>query len=90
MGRLVLRVQSGARRSGFVGWFGDLPRYAVAAPPVDGAANDALERQLAKAFGLGRGTVRLVGGAASRTKRFEIDGLDELGIAEMVESLNPR
>ena len=90
MGRLVLRAQPGARRSGFVGWFGDLPKYAVSAPPVDGAANEALERELAKAFGLRRGTVRLVGGAGSRTKRFEIDGLDEVEIAGRVESLNPR
>ena len=90
MGRLVVRVQPGARRSGFVGWFGDLPKFAVMAPPVDGAANEAVERELAKAFGLGRRAVRLVGGAASRTKRFEIDGLDEAGIAELIESLNPR
>ena len=90
MGRLVLRAQPGARRSGFVGWFGDLPKYAVAAPPVDGAANEALERELAKAFALGRGTVRLVGGASSRTKRFEVDGLDDAGIAERIQLLNPR
>ena len=90
MGRLVLRVQPGARRSGFAGWFGDLPKYAVSAPPVDGAANEALERELAKAFGLGRGAVRLVGGASSRTKRFEVDGLAGPEIARLIESLNPR
>ncbi len=90
MGRLVVRAQPGARRSGFVGWFGDLPKYAIEARPVDGAANEALERELAKAFGLGRGAIRLVGGTSSRTKRFEIDGLDEGEIAERVESMNPR
>ena len=90
MARLVVRVQPGARRTGFVGWFGDLPKVAVTAPPVDGAANEALERELAKMLGLARRSVRLIGGASSRTKRFEVDGLDGPEIAQLIESLNPR
>ena len=48
----------------------------VAAPPVDGAANDALIRLLADALDLARSNVRLVGGASNRRKLIEIDGLD--------------
>ncbi|MCB0967473.1 MAG: DUF167 domain-containing protein [Ilumatobacter sp.] len=81
MARLTVRVQPGARRSGFTGWFGDHPRLAVAAPPVDGAANDECVRVLATTFGVRRRDVRLVVGAASRTKHFEIDGLDEDDLA---------
>jgi uncharacterized protein len=88
--RLVLRAQPGARREGFCGWFGDLPRFAVAARAVDGAANEALERALASAFGLPRRSVRLVGGAGSRTKRFEVDGLDQGGLDRAVLDRNPR
>lgn len=90
MGRLVVRVQPGARRTAFAGWFGDLPKLAVAAPPVEGAANDAAVVALAKVFGVRPRGVRLVGGAASRTKRFEIEGLDTEAILEVVERLNPR
>lgn len=90
MGRLVVRVQPGARRTGFVGWFGDLPRLAVAAPPVDGAANEAVIEAVAFALGVRPRQVRLVGGAASRTKRLEVSGLDDAEIATIVGRVLPR
>ena len=90
MGRLLVRVQPGARRTAFVGWFGELPKLAVAAPPVDGAANEAVIAALADAFGVRARQVRLIGGAASRTKRIEIDGLDDGEIQRIVRQLVPR
>lgn len=95
MGRLVVRVQPGSRLRGssgkspgrFVGWYGDLPKLQVAALAVDGAANEAAIAAVAELVGVKRGAVRLVGGAASRTKRFEIDGLDDATIIERVREL---
>lgn len=87
MGRLHVRVQPGARRTAFVGWFGDLPKLAVAAPPVDNAANEAVISALASTLGVPKRAVRLVGGAASRTKRFEIDGLDDDAIAAVISDM---
>jgi uncharacterized protein YggU (UPF0235/DUF167 family) len=46
------------------------------APPVDGAANTAVERLIAKELALAPARVRLVGGASNRTKLIEIDGID--------------
>lgn len=86
MGRVHVRVQPGARRTGFNGWYGELPKLAVAAPPVDGAANEEAVRALAKLLGLRPRQVRLVGGAASRTKRFEIDGWDTDSLAEHIRT----
>jgi uncharacterized protein YggU (UPF0235/DUF167 family) len=48
----------------------------VAAPPVEGAANHALLRVLADELGVARRDVRLVAGAAGRTKLIVVDGLD--------------
>ncbi len=90
MGRLLVRVQPGARRTAFVGWFGELPKLAVGAPPVDGAANEAAIAVLADAFGVRPRQVRLIGGASSRTKRFEIDGFDDGEIQTVVRRLIPR
>jgi uncharacterized protein YggU (UPF0235/DUF167 family) len=49
-------------------------RVRVAAPPVDGAANDALVKLLASELGVARSTVRLVSGTTARTKLIEVDG----------------
>ena len=50
-------------------------RARVAAPPVDGAANEALLRLLAEELRVPRRDVRLVAGAGSRTKTVVVDGL---------------
>jgi hypothetical protein len=90
MARLLIRAQPSAKREGFCGWFGDLPKFATRAAPIDGAANAALERGLATALGVPRRAVRLVGGGASRTKRFEVDGLDSGELDRAIRRLNPR
>jgi uncharacterized protein YggU (UPF0235/DUF167 family) len=40
----------------------------VAAPPADGAANEALTRLIARDLDVGRSAVRLVSGATARRK----------------------
>lgn len=49
-------------------------RVRVAAPAVDGAANQALVRLVADELGVPRRDVQLVAGAASRTKLLIVDG----------------
>ena len=48
----------------------------VTAPPVDGAANVALERLLASELGVARSLVRVVAGASSRHKRVALKGVE--------------
>ncbi len=48
----------------------------MAAPPADSAANQSLLRLLADELGVARRDVRLVAGAAGRTKVVVVDGLD--------------
>ena len=50
-------------------------KVRVAAAPVAGAANAALERLIAETLGLARSRVRLVAGAANRRKMIEIEGV---------------
>lgn len=70
---LAFRVQPGAPRSEVVGMYGDALKIRLAAPPVDGRANDELVRFLADAFGVPRANVTLLRGASSRSKVVRIE-----------------
>ncbi len=50
-------------------------RFKVAAPPVDGKANDALLRYLQRVTGISRGRIVIVSGATGRNKRVRFDGV---------------
>jgi len=52
----------------------------VAAPPVEGAANEAVIDFLAHALGVPKRAVRIVSGERSRTKRVAIAGVTEAQI----------
>ena len=69
-----IRVIPRASKSGIVGEFdGDL-KVRIAAPPVDGAANEEVVRLIAKAFERSRADVAIVAGHASKTKRIRVSG----------------
>ena len=53
---------------------GERLRVAVTAPPVDGAANQAVIDALAEAFGVRRGDVEIVHGAPGKRKTVRITG----------------
>jgi uncharacterized protein (TIGR00251 family) len=73
-GQLVLRVQvvPRASRSAVVGEHNGLLRVRIAAPPVDGAANEELVRLLARKFEVPRSAVTIVAGQSARTKQVRI------------------
>jgi uncharacterized protein len=79
-----------AGRTGVAGVRGDALLVRLAAPPVDGAANDALIALLADTFGCRRRDVTLVSGHASRTKRVAIAGMTPERVGSMLSAiLNP-
>jgi len=73
--RLRVHVQPRAKRSEVAGRHGDAVKVRLAAPPVDGAANEELVRFLAEALDLPRRAVRIVSGLSARQKVVEVDGL---------------
>ena len=48
----------------------------LAAPPVEGRANEALVRFLAKLLGVAPSQIRLLSGESSGEKRLALDGVD--------------
>jgi len=71
---LALHVQPGAKRTGAAGLHGESLKVRLAAPPVEGKANEALIAWLAQEFGVPARQVRLLRGEKSREKVVEISG----------------
>jgi len=65
---LTLHVQPGAKRSEIVGLHGEALKIKLAAPPVEGKANDALLRFIAEQFQVSLREVALQQGTQSRHK----------------------
>jgi uncharacterized protein (TIGR00251 family) len=74
---LDIRVIPRAPRTRVDGMRGAAILVRLAAPPVEGAANDALIAFLSEALDLPRRNIQIISGEKSRDKRVRIDGVDE-------------
>ena len=83
--RIRVRVKPRASKSRIVGVREAALEVAVAAPPVDGEANEQLIRVLAEALGCAKSAIEIVSGAGSRSKLVAIAGLTE---AELLAKLS--
>jgi len=81
--RFAVRVQPRASRSEIVGVHGDAMKVRLSAPPVDGAANDALVELIAGALGVARRAVRIISGASSRSKVVEVEGVTAAAVLRL-------
>ena len=71
-----MRLQPRARGDEIVGERGGVLLVRVSAPPVQGRANDALCRLIAKRAHVAAGRVSIVRGAGAREKVVRVAGLD--------------
>jgi uncharacterized protein len=77
VGRLQVRVQPRARRDEIAGEREGRLLVRVTAPPVEGKANEAVRRLLAKRLGVAPGRVAVGRGQAGRDKLIEVSGIDD-------------
>jgi uncharacterized protein (TIGR00251 family) len=61
----------------------------LTAPPVQGAANEALVRFLAGRLGVPRHAVTLLSGETGRRKRLRVDGFDAAAVREKLARGSP-
>jgi hypothetical protein len=71
---LVLHVQPGAKQTNVAGLHGEALKIRLAAPPIEGRANEALLRYIADRFGVPLRQVELKQGGQSRHKRIAVTG----------------
>ncbi|GAB4263397.1 MAG: DUF167 family protein YggU [Deferrisomatales bacterium] len=72
---LSVWVQPRASRDQIVGMQGDALKVRIAAPPVDGEANAALTRFLAKTLRVPKRAVEIASGSSGRRKTVRIRGV---------------
>ena len=80
-----IRVQAGARREKIIEFADGLLRVSVQAPPVEGAANRALVRFLARSFHTSPSRIRLVRGEKSKNKTVELVDLTPRALQKRLE-----
>jgi len=72
---ITVHVVPRASSSEVVGEHNGALRVRIAAPPVDGAANEELIRLLAKKFAVSKSDVSVLSGRTGRIKQVRIDNL---------------
>jgi hypothetical protein len=72
---LTVHVQPNASRTECVGILGDALKIRVAAPPLDGAANEELIRFIAGVCAIPRASVLIRSGMGRRRKRLYLKGI---------------
>jgi len=71
----AVRVQPRASRTEIAGELDGAVKIRLAAPPVEGEANEELIRFLARLFGVARQQVAIISGATSRNKSVRVSGV---------------
>jgi uncharacterized protein (TIGR00251 family) len=74
---LPIKVVPASSRDCIAGWLGETLKIRVRAPAQRGKANAAVEKLVAQALGVPKGSARIVAGKSSARKVVEIAGLSE-------------
>ena len=82
--RFDVRVQPRASRNEIAGTLGGALKVRLQAPPVDGAANDALVAFLADELDVPKRGVRILAGSTSRSKLVEVDGIAASAVDRLI------
>ena len=89
MAPVTVRVMPRASAERIGPYVGGTLELRVSRPAVDGQATEAARRLLADGLAVAPSTVRLVSGARSRLKRFEVFGMDAGALASALERYRP-
>jgi uncharacterized protein (TIGR00251 family) len=80
-----VRVVPRASRTEVAGEYDGALRVRVAAPPVEGAANEELVRFVAKSLNGAAREVEIVGGHTSKSKRLRVRGASRAGVEALAQ-----
>jgi len=84
MARVTVKVHPRARQSAITGRLGEAYKLDLAAPPVDGKANEECVRFFAELAGTARARVRILSGLTSRNKAVEVEGMEQAELEKLL------
>ncbi len=82
--RLTVQIAPNAKKTAVVGVVDDAIKIRLQAQPVDGQANAALVKWLAKQLEVARGAVVISHGTTSRRKLVDVSGVDADAVAGLL------
>jgi hypothetical protein len=85
-----VRVVPRASRSEIVGEHDGALRVRLAAPPVEGAANDELVRLLARSLAVSRSAIEIRSGQTAKLKVIRVTGVTPSALADLSGANPPR
>jgi len=83
---LALYCQPGAKKTEVQGEHDGRLKIRLAAPPVEGKANDALILWLSKTLDVNRSAIELLAGDLSRLKRVRVSGITAQAIIQNLQA----
>ena len=86
MARVTVIARPRARRTRATGRRGAAWKLDLAAPPVDGKANEECIRFFAELAGISRARVRIVTGLSRRVKVVEVEGMPQENLEKSLQS----
>lgn len=86
MTQIAVRVQARAKRDEIVGERAGVLVVRISAPPVDGRANRALCKLIARRAGVAPSKVSIVRGEGSRDKLVRVDGVDAAALRDALSA----
>lgn len=84
-GRIEVRLRPRGGRDELIGMRDGVLQVRVTAPPVDGKANRALCKMIAKRVGVAPSKVSVVRGEKSRDKLVRVEGVDSAALQEVLD-----
>jgi len=81
----MVRVVPRASRSEIVGEHDGALRVRIAAPPVDGAANEELVRLLSRSLGVSRSAIEITAGHTAKLKTVRVAGLESSALTNLAD-----
>ena len=81
---LAVRIQPRSSKNGVTRMEDGSLKIRLTAPPVDGAANEALVKFLSETLSLSKSQIEIVSGHTSREKRIKIVGMSESDVNRLL------